>query len=817
MCLFALLFNLVYYVMDLATFIKHHGFQGFGAFFSQTIEVAKSTFPRLLYLYHSRYLFVEIGIFSIVFLVVLVKSGKRAYTNWIAYSDINKGTKGTSRWMQKAEIERLYDTFDFEMTLTEPQLERGGFPVTIFEDRVTMAVDCDNTNLKIIGTSQTGKTQTMFYWSHYLNSVSQFPDSELVNDLKGDMLVKTLGSPAAEKFDIYALNFLNPRNSIRFNPFGVVLRYAQKGQMEEAEIALNGLAMNLFANEGGKDQEFYDAASGLFTAIALVLLKFAIEYNNPKWFTLTGFYDLVAKYSERVGENETVLLDEYIKAQPPSSSIRKNYLTAQVATKKQIQSFYMILASSIKKFANESILQLTSHSDLDFEAMGFPEKGQKPILVFISFPLKDNIYEPIQAMFYSQMISVLTKKAQLTRGQKLKRRVRLLLDEVQNSPRIAGLNSVVNVGQQIGILVALGLQSLGGFAEKYPDKEGAAILNGTPATFYLMSEEPEDAESFSKRLGDSTVVKVSRSGDPLDSDKSFTETEDDRRLLKPEELMRLAMDEAIFTNVKKRVDKDGKDVVPNPIFSRKYRKIKKQDRPNEPKIKKWLGIAQKEEITEFSSYTELLPAHKALFKGKDHEYFDDRGLGIEDIDLRKGEIEKDAYGQEIPFNHDDYRIPHEIVEAEFMLATGLKADGKSASKPDLKNAIKLIADKKAAFAQKGTPVPEAKVVSKQKKEETMPQELNESLSKTAFETNNTQGVSEKATQDISQVTVEAVLGERYDEVMQLLSPKQRDYFKNYPTPYTVFSDNILNSSQISEENKSKIKAIIQEVANGSRK
>jgi|GEM_PF-1367834 len=678
------IFNLIYILVEVVLYVFHKGPHGLSTYWGEIVRHFKSGLLGPFSL-HSHYPTVEFLVFGVCYVLLIYRLVKRFYKMRIAYRDINKGTKGTSRWMQEKEIERTYDTFDidsvFEMLEEEgfsvelpaienfvSTLEKAGFPIAMSADRKHMYIETDNTNFKVVGTSQAArKTQLIFYWLLYLNIMAKNPDSQLINDLKGDMLMKFIGSPAKNKFDVYALNFIQPLNSMRYNPFTVVWKYAKQEKMDDAEIALAGIGKQWFA-QNSKDQDFVDGASATFTAISLVLLEFAQEYNRPQWFSLAGFYDLVLNFNRTESENEKEFkpLDEYMKSKPASSQIAKHYMTATSATKKQIQSFYFLLSTTLKDFALSSILQLTSESDLDFEKMAFPDEGQKPIVVFVSFPYTNNVFEKIQGVFYSQMIDVLSKKAQLSPGQKFKRRVRLGLDEVQNSPRIEGLSEAMNVGQQMGLLVGLGIQSYAGFKKNYPDEEGDAILAAAPGTMYLISDDPDDAEDISKRLGDATYVAYNRLGDMMSLDKSITEMEEERRLMKPDEVMRIAQNEAIYMNVKKRTDKEGKDVVPNPIYAKKKRKTKMRNVPGEPRWKKLLGFAKQEEETVFESYMELLPAFEHLFKGQKHEFFDDHGLGLEDVDLRKY-VKKDEYGKEMPFNIEEYHVPHEIVRLTIAL------------------------------------------------------------------------------------------------------------------------------------------------------
>ncbi|AYG01149.1 type IV secretory system conjugative DNA transfer family protein [Lactococcus allomyrinae] len=810
--LLSYIINLIYALIDAGSYLFQYGGNGFGAVIKIIFIRFVPHFYGQLFL-HSEHLLFERVVFVLGYSVLIILLGRRIYKMRISYKNINKGTKGTASFMQEKEIERTYEKFD--ITSSEKQLEHGGVPICMLPDRKTMMVETDNTNFLINGTSQAArKTQIFYYWALYLDAMAKKPDSLIVNDLKSDMLMKWLGSPAVEWFDTYALNFNEPKNSIRYNPFTVPWKYALQGKLEDAETAIQGIARKLFARADAKDEDFIKGASATFTAISLVLLDFAKRYNQPNWFTFAGMYDLVLTFNKTQieGEREFKPLDEYMKNQPASSSIAKWYMTATSATRKQVQSFYFLLSSTLTDFAMGSILELTSSSDLDFEQMSFPDKDQKPIVVFVSFPYVNNVFEKIQGLFYTQWMDVTTKRAQRTKGQKLIRRVRYLGDEINNSPRIEGLNEAANVGQQIGLLLALGTQSEAGFKDKYPEKEGDAIIGGLPGKFYLISDRFEENEDLSKRLGQATVVAYNRMGDPLDIDKSYTEMEEERQLMFADETARLAVNESIYSNVKKRLDKEGKDVVPNPIYAKKKRIYKQRNVPGEPIWKRMLGFAKQEEETIFEDYMNLIPAYEWLYPGKPHPFFDDKGKGTEDVDLRRN-VQLNTLGEEIPFDIKKHIVPHELVALTMRLWVNKDneeylANEKFKDERRLKELEEKIKD--GSFYDEVTPEPLQDEVPQELSTEYTeePVEIPAAAMNTVTETQETENEPEFVSFSADQMLTE-VLGEDYDKIYQFLNEAQAVAFRKRTITLGFLNDRIMISNKLSDENKIGIEQLLQ--------
>ena len=84
---------------------------------------------------------------------------------------------------------------------------------------------------------------------------------------------------------------------------------------------------------------------------------------------------------------------------------------------------------------------------------------------------------------------------------------------------------------------------------------------------YILTNEDETAEKFSKLVGEKTIVIKSRSGDKYELEKNHSESLDARRLLTSQELRALKMGESVIVRVIKRSDKKGNRIVPKPIFN----------------------------------------------------------------------------------------------------------------------------------------------------------------------------------------------------------------------------------------------------------
>ena len=83
----------------------------------------------------------------------------------------------------------------------------------------------------------------------------------------------------------------------------------------------------------------------------------------------------------------------------------------------------------------------------------------------------------------------------------------------------------------------------------------------------ILADNYDDAEYFSKQIGQTTVIAPSRHGAPMDTDKSFGESQETRRLMMPDELLRLRKGEVVLIRSKQRSDLNNRSITAWPIHA----------------------------------------------------------------------------------------------------------------------------------------------------------------------------------------------------------------------------------------------------------
>lgn len=112
---------------------------------------------------------------------------------------------------------------------------RGGPPIITGKRRIW--VDAADTHSLVVGTTRSGKTFSIV--NILIQSLRMSAESMIVMDVKGE-LYKTHGQSLIDDgYDVKVVDFINPKRSLRWNPFGIIIkkyRQAYKEYIEEMSL-----------------------------------------------------------------------------------------------------------------------------------------------------------------------------------------------------------------------------------------------------------------------------------------------------------------------------------------------------------------------------------------------------------------------------------------------------------------------------------------------------------------------------------------------------------------------------------------------------
>lgn len=548
-----------YLVAVVAKYLKAiQGFKATGLFEGSVVTfltptVIMEVFPRWLLL---------VVFFSALFFAG-VHTILRLYDTWNAYKDINLGTKGTEKFTTKEELDQQYK----KVKLDDKEYKgHAGIPVaSVVEDGERYVyVDDNKTNSLTVGATQSGKTEMFSYPFLDLIMRAEIKDSVIINDLKGDMLKNTKADFEKFGFDVFCLNLVEPDNGIRYNPLELVRKAYFNQDYSKAQMYANAFSFSLYHNDNAKEPMWQEASIALLNALILAVCEIALQQKKIQYVNMYAIVTMLEELGGNPDKNGITTLDRYFESLPLSSVARKQYATIKFSQGVTRSGIITNTMAKLKNYTYDAIAKLTAENDLDLEAIGF---GEKPIALFIVYPDWNDANYTIIATLLSQLNEVLSEKATLSSQNATTRRVHYLLEEVANIPEINGLARAMNVGLGRGLIYHLVVQSYAQLDDKYGKELAKAITGACGNQIYIMSDELDDAEYFSKKLGQATVVTGDRHGDPLAMDKSYGEREEGRELLTTNELRDLRPGEWILDRTKKRRDLANQLIKPYPIFA----------------------------------------------------------------------------------------------------------------------------------------------------------------------------------------------------------------------------------------------------------
>ncbi|MDY3050712.1 MAG: type IV secretory system conjugative DNA transfer family protein [Parvimonas sp.] len=298
--------------------------------------------------------------------------------------------------------------------------------------------------------------------------------------------------------------------------------------------------------------------------VSILVIKMELDYHIPFVFeenielnlenyrngTLRKIYDFL---SEKV-------LEKY-----PNQEIENFEKLNFKKTVEYLETLFFIISNGKDTFLQD----LKEEKEVFFNEKNIViEKARenKPTAIFVIIPDFDKSRHILATYFISQLYFILAKKANLSDKQKCDRRVYIDMDEFGNMPLFNDMDNMATVSLSRDIIFTFAIQSLSQL-EKYKEA-GKIIKENCGNTIYLLSSDKETREEISANCGNKTIISTSlqkETGDILS--KSSTDTTQDHRLIKPEDLLRLSEDEAIIIRFMKRTDLKGRKIEPFAIYN----------------------------------------------------------------------------------------------------------------------------------------------------------------------------------------------------------------------------------------------------------
>lgn len=446
------------------------------------------------------------------------------------FNKSEKGTYGTSGWMDKEDIPNNFDLKPIEATTGTVLGELDGDVVSLpLKSRL-------NKHTAIYGASGTGKSRC-FVRSQVMQCVAR-GESIIITDPKGELYADTAQFMKNNGYNVKVFNLVDPKFSDSWNCLREIM--ADPGQVElMAQTFADVVIKNTM--EGGKGDHFWDNAEmGLLKALILYVI---LDEQRPEESKNIGaVYEMLTNNSEtelnscfdKLRRNHPALKPWSIFKQS-SESVRGNVIVG--------------LGSRIQVFQSPDIMKITQFDEIDLEAPAREKCGY-----FVIMSDQNSTLDFLSSLFFSFLFIRLVKYADVYgKNGACDIPVNFVLDEFPNIGQIPDFTKKLSTIRSRELRVAVIFQNIAQLQNRYPNGLWEEIIGNCDTQLFLGCTDQMTAKFISERTGEMTVEVNSHQQrkDALTLIQyvpQYNETKSigKRAVLTPDEVMRLPSDNALI-------------------------------------------------------------------------------------------------------------------------------------------------------------------------------------------------------------------------------------------------------------------------------
>jgi len=138
-------------------------------------------------------------------------------------------------------------------------------------------VDTAPVNTMVLAMTRAGKGQTYIEPVIDMWMREKRPNNMVINDPKGELLVKNYVRASLRGFQVVQFNLINAMKTDIYNPLGMAADAAREGDATKCAIYVENIADVFFPTDGGEDPVWPNAANNAFKRAAYGLIDFYLE------------------------------------------------------------------------------------------------------------------------------------------------------------------------------------------------------------------------------------------------------------------------------------------------------------------------------------------------------------------------------------------------------------------------------------------------------------------------------------------------------------------------------------------------------------
>ena len=274
-----------------------------------------------------------------------------------------------------------------------------------------------------------------------------------VSDVKGELYAYTAENLKKQGYNVYVLDFINPKKSNRFNFLDPIILAAEKGDISLAESLTSDLVSVLVPDNdtSGKGEPIWRNGEQSIrkTGISAFVLD---NIGHRERQTLRNVYYFISEMFAEQEDGET-LIDLYMEEKEANNPIKKFYAVAATAPSRTRGSFITSALSTLQIFINEYIDNITCKSDFTFD-----EFEQHKTAIFVLLPDDKTANNKLVALMVQQIYTAIVELSRKNGGE-LKNRFNFILDEFSNFTKIDSFETMLTVSRSRNIRYLICIQS----------------------------------------------------------------------------------------------------------------------------------------------------------------------------------------------------------------------------------------------------------------------------------------------------------------------------------------------------------------------
>lgn len=169
---------------------------------------------------------------------------------------------------KKSKFDTYADVINKDWVLPDYEPQR---PAGIY------VVDTAPVNTMVLAMTRAGKGQTYIEPMIDIWTRERRANNMVINDPKGELLVKFYARGAYRGFQIVQFNLINPLKTDIYNPLGMAAQAAREGDFTNAAAYVENIAEVFFPLDGGEDPVWPNAANNAFKRAAYGLIDYYLE------------------------------------------------------------------------------------------------------------------------------------------------------------------------------------------------------------------------------------------------------------------------------------------------------------------------------------------------------------------------------------------------------------------------------------------------------------------------------------------------------------------------------------------------------------